>query len=93
MVSLELDLLVNLLSSDSLVSDETLNLGGLVESLISLFDLTADDVLAYIIALSEAEDLPDGGSSLWSESSWLLSIGNSGNVSVTFLGDGEGDDR
>jgi hypothetical protein len=51
--------LVDLLSSDSLLSNESLDLGGLEESLISLLDFSSDDVLSNIISLSEGEDLSD----------------------------------
>jgi hypothetical protein len=51
--------LFDLLSSDSLLSNESLDLGGLEESLISLLDFSSDDVLSDIISLSESEDLSD----------------------------------
>jgi hypothetical protein len=51
--------LFDFLSSDSLLSNESLDLGGLEESLISLLDFSSDDVLSDIISLSESEDLSD----------------------------------
>lgn len=85
LVSLELDLFHDLLSADSLVSDESLDLGGFVEGLVTFLDLTTDNIFANIIALSETEDLSDGGGSLWSKSSWFLAISDSWNVSITLL--------
>ena len=79
-----------LLSSDSLLSDESLNLGGFVESLISLFDFSSNNVLSDIVLLSESEDLSDVVGSLGAESSWLISIGDTFDFSISLLGDSEG---
>jgi hypothetical protein len=66
------------LSSDLLLGDESLDLWGFVESLVSLLDFSSDDVLGKVIlSLSENESLSDVLGSLWSESSWSIGIGKS----------------
>jgi len=57
--SLLLQVLFDLLSSDSLFSDQSLDLWWLVEGLVTLFDFSSDDVLSYIILLSESKYLSD----------------------------------
>jgi hypothetical protein len=86
------------LSSDSLLSDESLDLWGLVEDLIVLTlnldgDGSSDNVLGDIIlSLSEDESFSDVLSSLWSESSWSVGIGKSSNFTFTLDKDFEGND-
>ena len=87
--SVLLDSLVDSLSSESLLGDESLDLWSLVEDLIilALFlpgDGSSDNVLGNIIlSLSEDESLSDVLGSLWSESSWSVGVGKSSNLSLT----------
>ena len=82
--SVLLDLLVDSLSSNSLLGDESLNLWGLVESLVSVDEFSLDNVLSNIIdLLSEGERLDDVVGSLWSESSWSLNVGESFDLGVS----------
>ena len=92
LVAVELDLLDHLLSADALVGDQALDLGALVEGLVTLLHLSADNVFADIVGLSEREHLADGGSSLWSKASRSFAISDSRDVSVSLLGDRERDD-
>ena len=79
-----LGLLVDNLSSDSLLGDESLNAWRLVEGLVTSLDLSSNDVLSDIIlSLSEDEGLSNVSSSLWSESSWSLDVGKSSNVLIS----------
>ena len=86
------------LSSDSLLSDQSLNLGALIEGLVSLLDFSPDDVLSHIINLacffgvSESEHFSDIVSSLGAESSWSLVVSKSLDLLVSLLGDSELDD-
>jgi len=91
--SVLLDLLVEGLSSDSLLGDESLDLWGLEEGLVASLDFSSDNVLGHIVLLSEGESLSDGVGSLWSKSSWSLDISEAGNLTVSLLEDLEGDDR
>lgn len=91
LVSGELGSLVNDLSSDSLFSNESLDLGGFVESLVTLLDFSSDYVLSHIVLLSQDEGLSDGRGSLGAESSGLVAIGNTFDFSITLLNDSEGD--
>lgn len=90
--------LVDSLSSDSLLGDESLDLWGLVEHLIVfalnlLGDGSSDNVLGDIIlSLSEDESLSDVLGSLWSESSWSIGVGESSNLSLTLDEDLKGND-
>lgn len=96
--SVSLLLLVDSLSSDSLLSDKSLDLWSFVEDLIFfalnlLGDLSSDNVLGDIIlSLSENESLSDVLGSLWSESSWSVGISESSNFSLTLDEDLEGND-
>jgi len=79
-----LDSLVDNLSSDSLLGDESLDAWRFVEGLITSLDLSSNDVLSDIIlSLSQDEGLSDVVGSLWSESSWSLNIGKSSNVLIS----------
>ena len=90
--------LVDSLSSDSLLGDESLDLWGLVENLIVFAlnlhgDGSSDNVLGDIIlSLSEDESLSDVLGSLWSESSWSIGVGESSNLSLTLDEDLKGND-
>ena len=88
----KLGLLEESLSSESLLGDESLNLGGLVESLVALLDLTANDVLSDVVLLAEGEYLSDVGGSLGAESAGLVVGSDSVDLSVSLLHDLEGDD-
>ena len=88
-----LGLLVDNLSSDSLLGDESLNTWRLVEGLVTSLDLSSNDVLSDIIlSLSEDEGLSNVSSSLWSESSWSLDVGKSSNVLISLDENLKGDD-
>jgi hypothetical protein len=63
------------LSSESLFGNESLDLWSLVEGLVSLLDFSSNNVLGNIILLSESESLSNVSNSLWTESSWSLSVG------------------
>ncbi len=80
------------LSSNSLLGDESLDLGGFVESLVTLLDLSSNNVLSHVVGLSESEDLSDVGGSLGSESSGLGVGGHTVDLSLALLDDLEGDD-
>lgn len=79
------------LSSESLLSNESLDLGRLEEGLVTLLDFTSNNVLSNVVLLSKSEDLSDGGSSLGSKSSGLNVVGNSIDVLLSLLDDSEGD--
>ena len=85
--------LIDCLSSDSLLSDESLDLWGLVESLaIFSSDFSSDDVLSDIILLSKSKCGSDGIGSLGSESSRSLSVRESFNLTLSLDEHLEGDD-
>ena len=88
----DLALLVVGLAAESLLSDESLDLGGLVEGLVTLLDLSADNVLGHIVLLAESEGLTDGASSLGTESSGSLNISEASNFAGALLENLEGDD-
>ena len=83
--------LVDDLSSDSLLGDQSLHLGRLVEGLVSLLDLSSHDVLGHIILGSEGEGLSDGRSSLGSESSGSDGVGETLDLAGALDEDLEGD--
>jgi hypothetical protein len=87
LVSLLLLLLVDSLSSESLLSDESLYFRGFVEGLVTFLDFSPDNVLSDIILLPESEHLSDVVGSLGSESSWLVTISNTLNLTFSLLGD------
>ena len=90
--ALNLSLLGELLSSESLLGDESLDLGALVEGLVALLDFAADNVLSHVVVLAESEHLADVAGSLGSESAGLVVGGHTFDISVTLLDDLEGDD-
>lgn len=79
-----------LLSSESLLGNESLDLGRLVEGLVTLLDFTSNNVLSNVVSLSESEGLSNGAGSLGSESSGLNVVGNTVDVLLTLLDDSEG---
>jgi len=85
--------LVDSLSSESSVSDQSLDLGGLIsDGLAFLFDLSSDDESSDIIILGQSEELSDSGGSLGSESLGELGVSETSNGLFTNLDDGEGND-
>lgn len=92
LVAVELFSLEEGLSSESLLGDESLDVGGLVESLVTLLDLTAHNVLSHVVLLTEGEDLSDVASSLGAESAGLVVSGDTFDLSISLLDDSEGDD-
>ena len=88
--AVDLCLLGELLSSESLFGNESLDLGALVESLVTLLDLAANNVLSDVVLLAEGEDLADVAGSLGAESAGLVVSGNTLDVSITLLHDLEG---
>jgi len=83
--------LVDSLSSESSVSDQSLDLGGLVsDGLAFLFDLSSDDESSDIIILGQSEKFSDSGGSLGSESLGELGISEASNLLFTNLDDSKG---
>ena len=79
--------LVGSLSPESLFSDESLDLGGFIEGLVTLLDFSPHDVLSHIILLPQGEHLSDVISSLGSKSSGLITISDSLDLCFSLLGD------
>jgi len=81
--------LVENLSSNSLLSDKSLDLWCFIESLFGSVlaflsvVFSSDNVLSNIILFSENESGSNVRCSLWSESSWSLAISESWNLSFT----------
>lgn len=92
LVSEHLGLLDHSLSPESLLGNESLDLGGLVEGLVALLDLAPHDVLPHVVGLAESEHLPDVVGSLGSELPGLLAVGDAFDLGVSLLGDLQGDD-
>ncbi len=93
LVAFELDLFVQLLPSDSLVSHESLDLRGLVESLVTFLDLASHHILSHVVGFTEGEDFADGGGSFRAESAGLFSVSNTGNLLLSFLDNSQSDHR
>ena len=89
--ALNLSLLNELLSSKSLLGNESLDLGALVEGFVTLLDLAADNVLSHVVLLAKSEDLADVAGSLGSESARLVVGGNTLDFSITLLDNLESD--
>lgn len=51
-----------------------------------------EDDKTYIIILGEAKELADLGSTLWSETLWVDSVGDTWDVGLSLLDDGESED-
>lgn len=90
LVSQNLGLLEDSLSSKSSLSDESLDLRRFVEGLVTFLDFSSDNILSNIISLSEGEDLSDVVGSLGTKSSGLVTISNTFDISITLLDDSEG---
>ena len=90
--ALNLGLLSELLSSESLLGYESLDLGALVEGLVALLDFAADNVLSHVVVLAESKHLADVAGSLGTESAGLVVGGHTFNISITLLDDLESDD-
>ena len=85
--SLDLGDLEELLSSESLLGDESLDLSGLVEGLVALLDFSSHNVLSHVVGLSESEHLSDVAGSLGTTSAGLGVGGNAIDFSLTLLDD------
>lgn len=92
LVVLNLVSLVDSLSSESLLSDKSLDLGGLEEGLVALLDFSPDNVLPDVVFLLEEESFSNVVGSLGSESSWSGGISESGDFLLSLLDDLEGND-
>ena len=69
--------------------DEALDLRGLGRLLAVLLNLAANDKLADVISLGEAEQLSDAGGTLRAEAAGLLVVGQTLNVLLALLDDDE----
>jgi hypothetical protein len=87
-----LGLLDDVLSPESLLSDQPLDLGGPVEGLVALLDLALDNVLPDVVLFAEGKGLSDVVSSLRSESLGYVDVGESFDLLLSLLLDGELDD-
>jgi len=88
LIAVELGSLGDLFAAEALLSNETLNLGGLVVSLVTTLDLAASDVAADVVLLDvEAEDGSDVALSLLEEARGHLLVGAAGNLGITLLHD------
>ena len=90
--AVELVTLSDLLAAEALLSDEALDLGGLVVSLVTTLDLAAGNILADVVLLAEAEDLADVVPTLLEEARADLLVGAASDLLLTLLHDLEGDD-
>lgn len=79
--------LVDSLSSESLLGNESLNLWAFVEGLVSLLDFSSNEILGDIVLLLEDESLSDSVGSLWSESSWSWDISETLDLLLSLLDD------
>lgn len=78
---------------ETLGSNQTLDLGGLGVVLLALTgDGTADDELADVVLLVEAEETADLGGTLGAESLGDDAVGQTGQLTVTLLDDADGQD-
>ena len=91
LVAVELFSLEEGLSSESLLGNESLDVGGLVESLVTLLDLAAHNVLSHVVLLAEGEHLSDVAGSLGAESAGLVVSGDTFDLSISLLENSEGD--
>lgn len=84
-------LLNNSLSAESLLGDNSLDLGGLVEGLVTSLDLSSDDILADIVLLVEGKGRDDVVSSLGSTHVGLVDVGKAIDLLLALLHDLEED--
>jgi hypothetical protein len=80
---------------EALGSDQTLDLGSLGVRRLALtlgLDLSSDNVLTDIVILGEAEELADLGGALGSETLGVDDVGETGDLVITLLDDGESED-
>lgn len=83
-------LLDGALSAEALLGDQTLDLGGLEESLVSALDLTAHNVLAHIVLLLvEGKGLDDVVAALHAETVGALNVGHTLDLLVALLHDSQ----
>lgn len=81
------------LALQALRSNQTLDLGGLgVLGLALLGDSTADNELADIIVLGQGEEAADLGGTLGAETLGDNGVGQTGEVALTLLDDGQSED-
>lgn len=81
------------LTLETLGSNQTLDLRGLgVFTFALLGDGTTDDELADIILLFETEERPDLGGALGAEALGNNGVGQTGEITLALLDDGEGHD-
>lgn len=81
------------LSSETLLGDETLDLGGLVVSLVTALDFTTGNIFAdVVLLLVEAEDGGDVVLSLFEEAGTDVLVSAASDFLVTLLHDLQGDD-
>ena len=102
LVGIKLSPLSNRLSAETLLSDESLDLGSLVVNsvflltrLVSalLLDLTANDVVSHIVLfLVKVEESADSVSSLLTEAVWSISVGDLCDLLLTLFDDSQLDD-
>ena len=84
--------LVELLSAESGLSDESLDLGSLVVGLVTSGHRSVNNVLSHIVDLAETEHLSDVVGSLGTESVGSLVVGETLDISITLLDDSQGND-
>ena len=84
-------LLDNSLSADSLLGDHSLDLGGLVEGLVTSLDLSSDDISADIVLLVKSEGRDDVVSSLGSTHVGLVDVSEAIDLLLALLDDLEED--
>jgi uncharacterized protein YaaW (UPF0174 family) len=80
------------LSLQNLWSDQSLDLWSLGVLLLTLDNLSSDNVLSNVILLGQTEELSDVVSSLWTQSLWNLDISQTLELVVTLLDDNKGQD-
>ena len=81
------------LSTEALLGDEALNLGGLVVSLVTALDFTTGNIFAHVVLLFvEAEDGGDVVLSLFEEAGTNVLVSAAGDFLITLLHDLQGDD-
>jgi len=80
---------------EALRSDQALDLGGLgvwLRALLLGLDLAADNELANIIILAETEEAAELGGTLGTKTLGQHGVSQAGDVGITLLDDGEGED-